>query len=161
MFHIRQECGDDCGIATAAMVGGTSYIEVIEESLSLSLPERGLKVVQMKRLLEGITQTKWTICWTSWCPDVSKLRLLEGPLVVVVQGDGWYHWIAMKSSIVHDPGFPGPLTLFQYPHKHCKVPAFLKPVDAALLNACQGRRRQRILEQLAVDLPVGKETRTF
>ena len=136
MIHVSQRTENDCGIATAAMIGGISYHAATAVISKFSFQKEALHAGQMKKVLEAITQTRWRLSWTCWIPKVSRFCLLDEPGALILQGDGCHHWIAITRHNVHDPALAGPVAFDQYVMSNRKVLAFLSPCWQSLLRQC-------------------------
>src|SRR5262249_52760156 len=108
MKHICQRGPRDCGVAVAAMVAGIPYEKVLDRWLGCLMVEDGIREIAMWRLLEDITQEKWTLC-THQPPlaQIGNHAFEDRPAaVVVVREDGSRHYIAVGGFSVHDPALP-------------------------------------------------------
>jgi len=126
MLHVPQQCGNDCGLATAAMVGATSYRIVRAIYSRLAFLDKGLEAGEVRRLLEVITGAPWRIGWTCGLARVRNFRLLAEPVALLIEGDNCRHWIAIKETKVHDPAFAAVFPLDRYPRDQWKVFASLR-----------------------------------
>jgi hypothetical protein len=108
------------------MVGATSYRIVRAIYSRSALLDKGLDAGEMRKLLEAITRTPWRICWTCGLARVCSFKLLAGPVALLIEGDNYQHWIAIRESIAHDPAFSSAFPLNQYPRDQWKVFASLR-----------------------------------
>jgi hypothetical protein len=137
MFHIPKEEFMGCAIASAAMVADLSYEEAASFCGGASAEELRW-VNKFPRFLENVTKIRWVRAGPLWPCLLGKTSFPDFPVAALIRDQQWAphygQWIVVKGKLVHDPGLPRAVFMYEYPYKNWYLSEVLRPKKPADLK---------------------------